>query len=138
MSHFTSIKTKIKDLEILKRSLRRIGYSTREGKQSVYGYGGQQTWVDLLVKMPQGYNIGFRKSLDGSYEIVADWFGVRSVSSEKFREDIESAFDDIKNEIRRRYSLEKVIKETQRLSFSVVEQKEEKDKTIKLVVRRFT
>ena len=137
MSHFTSIRTRIKDLDVLKKCLANMGYSIREGRQKLAGYSDQKTKVDLLVKMPQGYDIGFRKGPDGTWEIVADWWGVKGVRGEELRRNLERSFEEMEKEIKRRYAMEKVVKETHRMGFSVVEQRQAEDRTIKLVVRRF-
>ncbi len=43
------------------------------------GFGGQKSPVDIRIKLPLSYDIGLRKK-GSTYEIVADWFGVRGIN----------------------------------------------------------
>lgn len=87
MSHFTKVKTKIVDLLYLKRALEDMDLEYEEGKVKIRGYMGRKMTVDLRVRTPEGYDIGFLKSGD-TYEVVADWDMVRTFSQESFVKDI--------------------------------------------------
>lgn len=131
MSHFTTIKTRINDFEILKKSLKELGYSFQEGNLQVKGYQGITEKVNLLVKMQGGYNIGFRKNAQGTYDVIADWWGVRGVSENTFKQQIKS----IENKILQQYAYEKVKKELLKRSMPIVEETTLEDNTIQLTVR---
>ncbi|GAB4260151.1 MAG: DUF1257 domain-containing protein [Deferrisomatales bacterium] len=91
MSHFTKVKTKIVELLYLKRALEQMDLQYEEGKVKIRGYMGRKTAVDLRVRTPEGYDIGFIKSGD-TYEVVADWDMVRTFSQESFVRDVTRAY----------------------------------------------
>ena len=136
MSHLAYIKTKIKDLEVLKKCLIKMGYNIKERRQKFSLYGGQST-VGLIANKPQGLDIGFRKGTGGNWEAVFERFGGTGVSEKEFRENLERNFLEIQNEVKRRYALEKVSKGIQKMGFAVVEQNKSEDNTIRLLVRRW-
>ena len=65
MSHFSRIATKLSETDKLKEALERLGHEVEMGPTHVRGYQGQQEPVDLAIRRPEGYDIGFRKRLDG-------------------------------------------------------------------------
>jgi len=126
MSHFTKIKTKIYEIEILKTALNNLGYKFSENVSSVRGYQGRATNVDLLINLKSSYDIGFHRTIDGSYEIVADWYGVKGVMKESF----------ISN-LMQTYSLELIKQEMEKKGYYIVEKTKMKDNTLKVVVRKW-
>jgi len=72
MSHFTTIKTQLRDRECLKKSLEDMGYTWREGDLEIAGFGNQRERVELAIYPKDSYPIGFCPK-GGKYEIVADW-----------------------------------------------------------------
>lgn len=132
MSHFSTIRTSIKDEAALKQGLQTLGYTIVTGQSRVSGYGGQAQSVDFVVKPSQGYAIGFRRQADGNYVIVADWWGV-SVDQSTFR----SQMAEIEQAIRQRYAYEKVKKEVESRGMGIVEEEKLEDQTIRLVVRQW-
>ena len=76
MSHFTSVKTKIKNLKSLKKTIEEVfpGYEILEN-ETVRGYEGV-TKSDIVIRgKKRNYDIGFTKVQDGTYTIVSDWWG---------------------------------------------------------------
>jgi len=126
MSHFTKIKTKIYEIETLKTALKILGYKFSENVSSVRGYQGRTTNVDLLINLKSSYDIGFHRTIDGSYEIVADWYGVKGVTKESF----------ISN-LMQTYSLELIKQEMEKKGYYIVEKTKMKDNTLKVVVRKW-
>lgn len=126
MSHFTKIKTKIYEIEILKTALNNLGYKFSENVSSVRGYRGRTTNVDLLINLKSSYDIGFHRTIDESYEIVADWYGVKEVTKESF----------ISN-LMQTYSLELIKQEMEKKGYYIVEKTKMKDNTLKVVVRKW-
>ncbi len=64
MSHFSRVKTRIVDLLYLKRALADMELEVVEGRSKIRGYLGRKMTVDLKVRTPEGYDIGFIKSGD--------------------------------------------------------------------------
>ena len=80
MSHFTTIKTKFTDQGTLVESLKELGYNqTQVGQFQCRGYQGNQTTVDILIKLQGGYDIGF-VNRNNSFEMIADWYGIHGIS----------------------------------------------------------
>ncbi len=131
MSHFSRIATKIRDREVLVRCLEEMQYEVREGGL-IKGYHGQQH-VDLMVETGRGYAIGFRKNEVGTYDLVADWWGVKGADRERFIHDLQGRV----NRINREYALAMVKEQSERQGYSLVTQEEEEDGTIRVVVRRW-
>ena len=123
MSHFTRIKTKIQDLEYLKKALEKLGYNYKEGNIEIEGYSGTKK-VSLAIYPESGYPIGFRKK-GKEYELVADWWRV-NVKKEKFI-----------NSLTQTYSYYTVVNESQKEGFNIVSEEKLKDGAIKIVVQRW-
>jgi hypothetical protein len=124
MSHFTQIKTKIQDIEYLKKALTKLGYNYQEGNLEIKGYSGLEK-VSLAV-YPEGnsYPIGFRKK-GKEYEIIADWWGVK-VERDKFIKSVTQT-----------YSYLMVINESQKQGFNIVSEEKLLDGAIKVVVQKW-
>ena len=60
MSHFTKIKTKLYNLETLKRSLSDLNIEWASEKQEITGYKEQKQVVELVVTQKNNYDLGFK------------------------------------------------------------------------------
>ena len=125
MSHFTQVATKISNKELLLTCLKELGYEVEENV-SIRGYRGQETPVDIAVRMRQGYDIGFTLGADGTYSFVADWFGVQGVNEQQFTA-----------KVQQQYALGTVMEQVSRQGFNIVEQQRDEDGQIRLTVRRW-
>lgn len=125
MSHFTKIKTKLVKKEHIVNALRDLGFQPKEGSVEIRGYEGIKTKVDVMAPTKnRGYDIGFKK--DGeTFELVADWYGIDDINSEKFLE-----------QVQQRYAYHAVTSRMAEQGFEVVEEENEEDNTIHLTVRR--
>lgn len=74
MSHFTIIKTKIKNGEILLKTLQQLNYVV-ETNTTVRGYQGIKTNAEYVMRRQNGYDIGYVKNGE-VYEAIADFWGV--------------------------------------------------------------
>lgn len=131
MSHFTSVKTKIKSLTCLVKALKDLGYDYTEAEEGqlvrVLGYQGQSTDAVLSIHASKTYDIGVKQTADGTYEFVADWWGVettRGVEEEEF----------IKK-LTQRYSYHKVMEEIRKKGYTLESEDVAEDETIKIRVR---
>jgi hypothetical protein len=100
------------------------GYQPVEGKVAIRGFGGIKTEVDLMFTTNQGYDIGFKKTGD-AFELVADWYDIKDINPEK-----------LLSQVQQRYAYHAVKNRMESQGFEVVEDVNEKDKTIHLTVRR--
>jgi len=71
MSHFTTIKTVIRDQVLLCDTLRHLHHRFREGER--VPIGGCQVVVDTGCN----YDIGFQRQADGTFIILADWWAIQ-------------------------------------------------------------
>lgn len=77
MSHFSELKTTMKNRKILIEALRKLQYNVVEadlnGTVQVRGFFGATTHADFKIEAAHGYDIGFSKTKTGEYELVGDW-----------------------------------------------------------------
>lgn len=131
MSHFTRIKTSLKDKVVLTDALHNLGYEVTDGG-TVKGRQGVRA-VDLSIRTRDGNGIGFVRDAEGCYNLVADFWGIG-----KGDQKILSELDGTLARIQREYAERTVIEKTKNEGFSIVERREEEDGTIRIVVRRWT
>jgi len=73
MSHFSTVKTELRQMEPLVKALEDMGYAPDQGERPVRGYRGQTVTADLAIAVQDGGDIGFRwNSASESYELVTD------------------------------------------------------------------
>jgi hypothetical protein len=127
MSHFSNIKTKIRNLTALKTSLTNLGIDWKEGPRAVRGYQGQTLTAEVVVEQANNYDIGF--SWNGQeYELVADlqyWQQPLTV-------------DGFLKQVTKGYALETILQESAKQGFQVAEQTNNQDGSIRLVVQRWS
>ena len=127
MSHFSNIKTKIRNLNSLKAALNDLEVDWKNGPGIVRGYQGQTHKADVVVEQNNNYDFGF--SWNGSeYELVADlqyWQQPLTV-------------DGFLRQVTQRYAYHTVVSETANQGFSITEQDKNHDGSIRLVVQRWS
>ena len=127
MSHFSQIKTQIRDLTSLQSALSDLAINWKSGPRPVRGYRGQTRNAEIVIEQDNGYDIGF--SWNGQdYELVADlqyWKQPWSV-------------EGFLNRVTQRYAYHTVLKETTRQGFQVAEQQQQQDGSIRLVLQRWS
>lgn len=76
MSHFSTVQTKLKDVDVLEAALEACGYSVKRNAQ-VRGYQGGKAGALLVASKAQlgAYDLGFNNK-DGMLSAVADWWGL--------------------------------------------------------------
>jgi hypothetical protein len=126
MSHFSQIKTQIRDLTSLQSALTDLGIDWKPGPQVVRGYRGQTRNAELAIAQENGFDVGF--SWNGQeYELVADLqYWQQPFSVEGFL-----------NRVTQRYAFHTVMKETARQGFQLAEQQQQQDGAIRLVLQRW-
>ena len=75
MSHFSTLRSKITNAELLKSSLRDLGF-TVETNAEVRGMGCQRAHADIVAVLDGSYDIGWVHNEDGTFSIIADLWGV--------------------------------------------------------------
>ena len=127
MSHFSSIKTKIRNKESLKAALKDLGVDWKNGPAIVRGYQGKTHQADLVVEQSNDYDFGF--SWNGSeYDLVADLqYWQQPLTVEGFL-----------RQVTQRYAYHTVVNETKNQGFTITEQEKNQDGSIRLVVQRWS
>ena len=127
MSHFSQIKTQIRNLASLQAALTELGIDWKAGPREVRGYRGQTRNAEVTIEQDNGYDIGF--SWNGKeYELVADlqyWQQNLSV-------------DGFLRQVTQRYAYHTVVQETARQGFQIADQQQNKDGSIRLLVQRWS
>jgi hypothetical protein len=131
ISHYSRVKTQFRHREALMTCLKNLGYQV-ETDTVVRGHHGEHT-VDIAVKTAKGYGFGFVKSPDGTYDMVADWWGVSGTDERKITQELAQQVGAIQKE----YAKKMVLEQSARDGFEVVSQIEEQDGTVRIVVRRW-
>jgi len=128
MSHFSTVKTELRDRESLLAALRDLGQEPSAGQQPVRGYRGQTVTADLCCPQSEGGDIGFRwNSAEQHYELVTDldlW--KQSVPVERFLA-----------QLTQRYALQSILRSSAEEGYQVAEQRQQADGSIELVVTRW-
>ncbi len=75
MSHFTTIKTQIKDIEALRSACQEMGLSLLQNAEA-RGYYENKTKGDYVIRLQGPYDIALNKQPDGSFGLTSDlWNG---------------------------------------------------------------
>jgi hypothetical protein len=75
MSHFTTIKTQIKDIAALRSACAELGLTVKQNAQA-RGYYENKTKGDYVIQLKGPYDIALNQQPDGSFGITADlWQG---------------------------------------------------------------
>jgi len=125
MSHFSTIKTKIKNKPELIEALQLLQYDVQEDQELVNPINHQHEKVKVDVSI--GNDIGFRLNNNGEYELVADIQTWKDpVPPKRFVEKVTQQYA--------RMTVHNQIKE---MGFKVEEEWEMDDNSIELVVTRW-
>ena len=127
MSHFSNIKTKIRNLNFLKAALKDLDVDWKNSSGVVRGYQGQTHQAEVVIEQSNSYDFGF--CWNGSeYELVADlqyWQQPLTV-------------DGFLRQVTQRYAYHTVVNETANQGFAIAEQAKNEDGSIRLVVQRWS
>ena len=126
MSHFSTIRTKIRNKPQLLEALELLQYDVQENQELVNPTNHQHEKVKVDVSI--GNDIGFRLNSNGEYELVADiqtWN--QSIPPERLIEKVTQQYA--------RMTIHNTVKE---MGFQVEEEWEMDDNSIELTVTRWT
>ena len=128
MSHFSQIKTKLRNLSSLQLALNDAGVSWQAGPKAVRGYQGNTETAEVVISQENGYDVGFKHNAQtGDYELVADLqYWQQPLSVEGFL-----------NQVTQRYAYHTVVNESAMKGFQISEQASNEDGSIRLVLQRW-
>lgn len=127
MSHFSNIKTKIRNLTSLKSALKDMDIAWKDGSGTVRGYKGDRRTAEVVIEQENNYDIGF--SWNGQeYELVADLqYWQQPLTVEGFL-----------SRLTQGYAYHTIVNETEKQGFQISEQQKNEDGSIRLVVQRWS
>jgi hypothetical protein len=100
MSHFSTLRTKVTDAEVLKSSLRDLGIEVRTDAD-IRGYGDHQIRADIVAVLEGEYDIGWSRNADGSFDLIADLWGIAKRHNQT----------ELINSINQKYAINKTLAE---------------------------
>ena len=123
MSKFVKVKTELRDLALIKQSLDDLKLAYQENAQYVHTWSGFTGKVPLLVKAKQA-TFGLRATDDNAYEVIGD-----DMQMGQIRKTVE--------QVQQRYAYHKILTETAKAGFELVDENVGRDQVIRLTVRRW-
>ena len=128
MSHFSTIKTQLKEKQPLIKALTNLGYSIIQEEKFVKGYKGKFTAVDISMNLPSDTKVGFKwDNNSNAYELVTDldlW--KLDIPVERFI-----------SKVTQMYAYQTIISKTKEDGYQIVEQKNKNDGSIELVLTKW-
>ena len=132
MSHFTKCELKLTNLAAIKAALKDLEIQFDEAEQGqqvmVRGYRGDSIKAALKINMGQ-YDIGIVANENGTYDVLADWWGVettKGISQQEFE-----------HKLNQKYQYHNVKQACEEKGYAVEEELNEEDGSIRLVVRKW-
>ena len=128
MSHFSTIKTQLKEKTPLIKSLDQLGYLVNLEEKFVKGYKGKFTAVDISLDLPQNTKVGFKwNEISKSYELVTDldlW-------------NFDLPVERFIQKITQMYAYNTIILKTEQDGYQIVKQENKNDGSIELVLTKW-
>ena len=126
MSHFSKIKTTLKDLSLLKKALNDLSINWTTEANEVKGYKNQSIYANIVISQNNNYDIGFVWT-GFEYQLVADLqFWQQPWSVELFLD-----------KITQRYAYNSILKATEIQGFQRIEEISQENGSIKLILQRW-
>jgi hypothetical protein len=126
MSHFSQIKTQIRNLDSLKSALSDLGVDWKSDAGAVRGYKGDTQAAAIVIEQPNGYDVGFAWN-GQEYELVTDM---------QFWQ-LNHSVDHFLRQVTQRYAYHTVLTQTQTQGFQLAEEQQQADGSIRLVLQRW-
>jgi len=128
MSHFSTIKTQLKEAEPLIKALKNLGYTLNQEEKFIKGYRGKFTAVDISMNLPSDTKVGFKWNKNSNaYELVTD------LDLWKFEIPVERFI----SKVTQMYAYQTIISKTQEDGYQIVEEKNKNDGSIELVLTKW-
>jgi len=128
MSHFSTIKTQLREEEPLIKALNNLGYIINQEENFVKGYRGKLSAVDISINLPGETKVGFKwDNNSNSYELVTD------LDLWKFSLPVERFI----SKVTQMYAYQTIISKTKEDGYQIVEEKNKNDGSIELVLTKW-
>ena len=128
MSHFSTIKTQLKEAEPLIEALNKLGYLINQDEKFIKGYRGKFTAVDISMNLPGETKVGFKwDNNSNAFELVTD------LDLWKFEIPVERFI----SKVTQMYAYNTILSKTKEDGYQIVEQKNKNDGSIELVLTKW-
>ena len=128
MSHFSTIKTHLKEAKPLIKALDQLGFEIDQEKKFVKGFKGQFTAVDISMELPGNTKVGFKwNNSSNAYELVTDldlW-------------NFDLPVERFISKITQMYAYHVIIGKTEEDGYQIVKEKNQNDGSIELVLTKW-
>ncbi len=122
MSHFTSIKTQIRDIEALRVASSELGLDlVQSGKAR--GYAQSELPGEYIIRLKGPYDIAVNREREGSFALTCDWWDGH----------VEKEVGKNYGKLLQLYGVHKALREARRKG-CLVQRKNQQDGSIKLVI----
>ena len=128
MSHFSTIKTQLKEVKPLIQALNNLGYKINQEEKFIKGYRGKFTAVDISINLPSETKVRFKWDTNSNaYELVTD------LDLWKFELPVERFI----SKVTQMYAYQTIISKTKDDGYQIVEEKNKNDGSIELVLTKW-
>lgn len=124
MSHFSRIRTRLTDKDLVLQALTALGFIWEEGHFNLRTVLGDQERVSVRIQGPRNMPIGLRETGTG-FEIIADWSMISGLTQTEFQ-----------NRLTQKYAYLATRREMEKQGFTLVEETNAEDGRIHLTLRR--
>ena len=73
MSHFTTIRTQIKDIEALRATCAELSLELLQNAEA-RGYGSSRQRGEFVIRLKGPYDVALHRQNDGTYGLSTDWW----------------------------------------------------------------
>lgn len=123
MSKFVRVQTALRDFTLIKRSLDDLKIAYQEDARYIHAWSGFKGKVPLLINH-QRVQFALRQEQADTYEVIGDDMQMATIRKTMAQ-------------VQQRYAYHKVLEETAKAGFSLVEEAVGGDQVIRLTVRRW-
>jgi len=74
MSHFTTIRTEIRDIDALRDACDELGLELLQNAEA-RGYSSNKRRGDYVIRLKGAYDVALNQQKDGTYGLTTDWWG---------------------------------------------------------------
>lgn len=125
MSKFVTVQTKIQEQEFLQEALKELGCTIKnENKIKVFL---KEEVCDFSVRTCDGLCFGMKRNESGKFDFVGDSLILKPLFNNH----------DFKNRLTQKYAYLKIMSQAKKNGFKLVKETNTKDKSIKLVLRKW-
>lgn len=122
MSHFTTIKTQIKDIEALRSACKELGVNLLKNADA-RGFNGEVRHGDYVIKLTGPYDIAVNQQQDGTFGLTTDWWNGH----------VEKQVGKEYSKLLQLYAVHKATREAKKKGF-FIQRQPQKDGAIKLIL----